>query len=98
MYTLPLGYAARAMRAVSAGTGEIACGLSDIGVLLMALPDLLVLRFLISLFLYRQLYRRSPVVSGLVNRRIDEFFAYPGSSLHWEERVANNLTNKRSWP
>jgi hypothetical protein len=37
--------------------------LSDIGLLLMALPGLLVLRFLISLFLYRQAHRSSPVVS-----------------------------------
>jgi len=63
MYTLPFGYAARATRAVSAGTGEMACGLSDIGLLLGALPGLFVLRFLTSLFLYRQLRRDSPVVS-----------------------------------
>jgi hypothetical protein len=68
MYTLPLGYAARAIRAVSAGTGEIACGLSDIGVLLMALPDLFLLRFLTSLFLYRQVHWDSPVVSDVMIR------------------------------
>jgi hypothetical protein len=63
MDTLPLGYAARAMRAVSAGTGEIACDLRDIGVLLVALPGLCVLLFLASLFLYRQVHRGSPAVS-----------------------------------
>ena len=63
IYTLPLGYAARATRAVSAGTGEIACGLSDIRVLLVAFPGLLFLLFLTALFLYRHLFRDSPVVS-----------------------------------
>ncbi len=66
MYTLPLGYAARAIRAVSAGTGEIASGFSDIGVLLVALPGRFVLRFLTSLFLYRQVYGDSPAVSLLL--------------------------------
>jgi hypothetical protein len=66
MYTFPFGYAARAIRAVSAGTGEIACGFSDIGVLLVALPGLFLLRFLTSLFLYRQVHRGSPAVSKLV--------------------------------
>jgi hypothetical protein len=70
MYTLPLGYAARATRAVSAGTGQIACDLSDIGVLPVALPDLLVLLFLTSLFLSRQVHGDSPAVSGLRKNQI----------------------------
>src|SRR5581483_6748251 len=70
MYTLPFGYAARATRAVSASTGGIACGLSDIDLLLVALPGLFVLLFLTSLFLSRQVHRGSPVVSALVKRRL----------------------------
>jgi hypothetical protein len=73
MYTLPFGYAARATRAVSDGTGEIACGLSDIGVLLMALPGLFVLRFLTSLFPYRQVHGDSPVVSRLCQTQVERF-------------------------
>src|SRR5581483_2598804 len=63
MYTLPFGYAARATRTVSAGTEEIACDLSDSGVLLMALPERFLLLFLPSLFLYWHVFRNSPVVS-----------------------------------
>ncbi len=65
------GYAARAVRAVSAGTGKIACGSSDIGVLLLAFPDRFVLLFLTSFFLYRQVHRSSPVVSKVCVNRPD---------------------------
>src|SRR5258708_39672820 len=60
---LPFGYAARATRTVSCGTGLIACALSDIGALLMALLLLLCLPFLSCLFLYRHVPGDSPAVS-----------------------------------
>src|SRR6266702_3582204 len=64
MYRFPFGYAARATRTVSWGTGQIACGFSDIDPLLWAILHLLFLPFLASLFLYRQGLRDSPAVSS----------------------------------
>src|SRR5437762_1933608 len=63
MYMLPFGYAARATRMVSCGTGLIPCALRDIDALLVALLLLLYLPFLASPFLYRQWHTLSPVVS-----------------------------------
>src|SRR6266700_6025464 len=64
MYRFPFGYAARATRTVSWGTGQIACGFSDIDTLLWAILHLLFLPFLASLFLYRQGLWDSPAVSS----------------------------------
>src|SRR6266851_4859654 len=63
IYRFPFGYAACATRTVSWGTGQIACGFSDINTLLWAILHLLFLPFLASLFLYRQGLRDSPAVS-----------------------------------
>src|SRR6266700_2699584 len=66
MYRFPFGYAARATRTVSWGTGQIACGFSDIDTLLWAILHLLFLPFLASLFLYRQGLWDSPAVSHFI--------------------------------
>ena len=57
MERLPFGYAVRATRMISLDTGQIACGVSDIDLLLSSLP------FLASPFLHRQVHRDTPVVS-----------------------------------
>src|SRR5437588_3206823 len=71
---LPFGYAARATRTVSCGTGLIACALRDIGALLKAFLLLLCLPFLASPFLYRRELWVSPAVS---NSRKNHFSVSP---------------------
>src|SRR5215467_552853 len=85
--------AAKATRSVSTGTGEIACGFSDIGLLLLALPGQFVLRFLTSLSLDRQLPRDSPVVSRLRKSHVMVFLTYILTLLKYKHTI-NTFDNR----
>jgi hypothetical protein len=66
----PCGFAARASRTVSGGTGPIACGVRDSYLLLGAIPGRWILRFFTCLFLSRQALAGSPAVSARVEIHI----------------------------
>ncbi len=86
MYMLPFGYAARATRMVSCGTGLIPCALRDMDALLMAFPPLLYLPFLASPFLYRQRHTLSPAVSYLLEIQAAGTPEKAGTSRAFDEK------------